>query len=204
MLTIFIFNITYGAAWSVLVLYSTERLGLGEVGFGLITTVIAVGGLLGTAAYGWLTARLSLGDVMRIGLVIETLTHLGLGLTTSPLVAMPIFFIFGAHAFVWGTTSSAIRQRAVPRAAGARRQRQQRGHLRRPGGRVGAGRPARPGAGRRGALLVRVRGLGAVPGAHLAGAAPHRARRVGARRATSRPAEAQGGGPSAHLGAGAC
>jgi predicted MFS family arabinose efflux permease len=27
---------------------------------------------------------------------------------------MPIFFVFGAHAFVWGTTSSAIRQRAVP------------------------------------------------------------------------------------------
>jgi MFS family permease len=113
-LTIFVFNITYGAAWSVLVLYSTERLGLGEVGFGLITTVIAVGGLLGTFAYGWLTARLSLGGLMRIGLVIETLTHLGLALTTSPLVAMPIFFVFGAHAFVWGTTSSAIRQRAVP------------------------------------------------------------------------------------------
>jgi predicted MFS family arabinose efflux permease len=113
-LTIFIFNITYGAAWSVLVLYSTERLGLGEVGFGLITTVIAVGGLLGTAAYGRLTMRLSLGDLMRIGLIIETLTHLGLALTTSPLVAMPIFLVFGAHAFVWGTTSSAIRQRAVP------------------------------------------------------------------------------------------
>jgi predicted MFS family arabinose efflux permease len=113
-LTIFTFNITFGAAWSVLVLYSTERLGLGEVGFGLITTVIALGGLLGTVAYGWLTARLTLGDMMRIGLVIETLTHLGLALTTSPLVAMPIFCVFGAHAFVWGTTSSAIRQRAVP------------------------------------------------------------------------------------------
>lgn len=113
-LTVFSFNITYGAAWSVLVLYSSERLGLGEVGFGLITTVIALGGLLGTVAYGWLTARVSLGGLMRIGLVIETLTHLGLALTTSPLVAMPIFFVFGAHAFVWGTTSSAIRQRAVP------------------------------------------------------------------------------------------
>jgi predicted MFS family arabinose efflux permease len=113
-LTIFTFNITYGAAWSVLVLYSSERLGLGEVGFGLITTVIALGGLLGTATYGRLTARLSLGDMMRLGLIIETLTHLGLALTTSPLVAMPIFFVFGAHAFVWGTTSSAIRQRAVP------------------------------------------------------------------------------------------
>jgi predicted MFS family arabinose efflux permease len=113
-LTIFIFNITYGAAWSVLVLYSSERLGLGEVGFGLITTVIALGGVLGTMSYGRITAHVSLADLMRIGLIIETLTHLGLALTTSPLVAMPIFFVFGAHAFVWGTTSSAIRQRAVP------------------------------------------------------------------------------------------
>ncbi len=40
-LTIFTFNITFGAAWSVLVLYATERLDLGEVGFGLVTTVSA-------------------------------------------------------------------------------------------------------------------------------------------------------------------
>ena len=115
-LTIFTFNITFGAAWSVLVLYSSERLGLGEVGFGLITTVMALGGVMGTVSYGRITARISLADLMRIGLVIETLTHLGLALATSPLVAMPIFFVFGAHAFVWGTTSSAIRQRAVPLA----------------------------------------------------------------------------------------
>lgn len=113
-LTIFTFNITFGAAWSVLVLYATERLDLGAVGFGLVTTVGAAGGLLGTLSYGWITRHVSLGDLMRIGLVIETLTHLGLALTTEPLVALPIFFVFGAHAFVWGTTSITVRQRAVP------------------------------------------------------------------------------------------
>ena len=113
-LTIFIFNITYGAAWSVLVLYASDRLGLDEVGYGLITTVIAVGGLAGTASYGWITRRVSLGDVMRVGLVVETLTHLALALTTTPAVAMAVFFVFGAHAFIWGTTSVTVRQRAVP------------------------------------------------------------------------------------------
>jgi predicted MFS family arabinose efflux permease len=29
-------------------------------------------------------------------------------------VASAIFFVFGAHAFVWGTTSITVRQRAVP------------------------------------------------------------------------------------------
>ena len=113
-LTITIFNVTFGAAWSVLVLYATERLGLGEVGFGLVTTVSAAGGVAGTAAYGWITRRVGLGDLMRIGLVVETLTHLALALTSSPWVALPVFFVFGAHAFVWGTTSITVRQRAVP------------------------------------------------------------------------------------------
>ena len=113
-LTILIFNITFGAAWSVLVLYATRRLGLAAIGFGLLTTVLAVGGLLGTTLYGWITRRVSLGNVMRVGLVIETLTHLALAVTTSPWVASLIFFVFGAHAFIWGTTSITIRQRAVP------------------------------------------------------------------------------------------
>ncbi len=113
-LTILIFNVTFGAAWSVLVLYATQRLGLGAVGFGLLTTVSAVGGLLGTALYGPLTRRVSLGNVMCAGLVIETLTHLALALTTSAWVAVPIFFVFGAHAFIWYTTSITVRQRAVP------------------------------------------------------------------------------------------
>jgi MFS family permease len=113
-LTILIFNVTFGAAWSVLVLYAGQRLGLGAVGYGLMTTISAAGGLVGTGLYGWLTRRVSLGNIMRAGLIIETLTHLALALATSPWVAGPVFFVFGAHAFVWGTTSITVRQRAVP------------------------------------------------------------------------------------------
>lgn len=113
-ITIVTFNITYGAAWSVLVLYAIERLHTGEVGFGLLTTALAVGGLLGTGIYGRLTSRVSLGNIMRAGLIIETLTHLALALTTIPTVALLIMFVFGAHAFVWNTTSTTVRQRAVP------------------------------------------------------------------------------------------
>ena len=115
-LTIVSFNVTYGAAWSVLVLYATERLDMGEIGFGLLTTATALGGVVGIGLYGWLTARVSLANVMRGGLVIETATHLALALTTAPWVALVVMFVFGAHAFVWGTTSVTVRQRAVPSA----------------------------------------------------------------------------------------
>ena len=113
-ITIVTFNVTYGAAWSVLGLYAIERLDTGEVGFGLLTTAIALGGVLGTMTYGWLTTRVSLGDLMRAGLIIETLTHLALALTSTAWVALVIMFVFGAHAFVWATTSTSVRQRAVP------------------------------------------------------------------------------------------
>jgi MFS family permease len=113
-LTILTFNVTFGAAWSVLVLYAGERLGMDEVGFGLLTSAVAVGGVIGIVSYGRLERRFSLGDIMRVGLLIETGTHLMLAVTTIPGIALATLVVFGAHAFVWGTTSTVVRQRAVP------------------------------------------------------------------------------------------
>ncbi|MCI0425542.1 MAG: MFS transporter [Actinobacteria bacterium] len=113
-LTVFFFNLTFGAAWSVLVLLAIERLGMGEVGYGLLLTSMAIGGLVGTTAYGWLERHFSLADLMRGGLLIETSTHLILATTTTPSVAAAILFFFGIHEVVWGTTSGSIRQRLVP------------------------------------------------------------------------------------------
>lgn len=113
-LTIVLFNVTFGAAWSVLVLYAGERLGMNEVGFGLLTTAAAAGGVIGIVSYGRLERRFSLANIMRVGLLIETGTHLVLALTTSAAVALATMVVFGAHEFVWGTTSTVVRQRAVP------------------------------------------------------------------------------------------
>ena len=114
--TIILFNVTFGAAWSVLVLYASERLGMNAVGFGLLTTAMAIGGIVGTTLYGRLERRFSLADIMRVGLLIETFTHLIFAVTTSAAVVLVTTVVFGAHAFVWGTTSTVVRQRAVPDA----------------------------------------------------------------------------------------
>ena len=60
---------------------------MGPVGFGALTTAVAVGGLASTAAYDWLERRFSLAALMRVCLLTETLVHLGLALTTMPAVA---------------------------------------------------------------------------------------------------------------------
>jgi predicted MFS family arabinose efflux permease len=75
---------------------------------------VAVGGVAGTLSYGRLERRFSLANIMRVGLLIETFTHLALALTTSAAIALAVMVVFGAHAFVWGTTSTVVRQRAVP------------------------------------------------------------------------------------------
>ncbi len=113
-LVILVFNITWGAAWSVLVLYSLERLHLGQLGFGLLTTAAAIGGLIGTSSYGWIERHVRLATVMRVCLLLEVLTHLALANTTTGWIAILIVLMFGAYAFVWGTVSLAVRQRAVP------------------------------------------------------------------------------------------
>lgn len=110
------FNITWGAAWAVLVLYAIDHLGMGEVGFGLLTSAAAVGGIVSTALYGRIERRFDLATVMRTCLTLEVLTHLSFAVAPNGAWAMVTMLVFGAYAFVWGAVSTAVRQRATPRA----------------------------------------------------------------------------------------
>jgi predicted MFS family arabinose efflux permease len=87
---------------------------MGEVGFGLLTTASALGGIIGTFLYGRLERRFDLATLMKTCLLLEVLMHLALALTTVPWVALLIMFGFGAYAFVWLNVSQVVRQRAVP------------------------------------------------------------------------------------------
>lgn len=113
-LIILTFNVTWAAPWGVLVLYATDHLGMGPVGYGALTTASAVGGLLATFSFGWLERRVSFATLMRICLSAEVVMHVAFALTTSGAIAFVIMIAFGAYAFVWGTISTTVRQRLVP------------------------------------------------------------------------------------------
>ena len=83
---------------------------------GLLTTVGAVGGTVGTAAYDWLERHAGLASIMRVGLLVETFTSSGSPSRPRP-VAMTILFFFGAHAFIWSTTSRTVRMRSRCRSS---------------------------------------------------------------------------------------
>lgn len=108
------FNVTWAAPWGVLVLYATDYLQMGPVGYGALTTASAIGGLVATLLFGRLERRFSFAALMRVCLTAEVLMHLAFALTTSGAVAFVIMIAFGAYAFVWATISTTVRQRLVP------------------------------------------------------------------------------------------
>lgn len=113
-LMITIFNVTYGAVVGLYVLYAQDQLGLGNLGFGIFMSMVAIGAVLGSALYSRLEKRFCYATLLRAGLIIETLSHAALALNQSAVLAALIMFLFGVHAAVWGTTSTTVRQLATP------------------------------------------------------------------------------------------
>jgi MFS family permease len=107
-------NLTLTATESILVLFAQERLGLGPVGYGTLLSSIAVGGVAASLVADRVVARLGAATTMRVGLLIETSTHLVLALARSPLLVAGILALFGFHAVTWSVTSVSLRQELVP------------------------------------------------------------------------------------------
>ena len=107
-------NVTLTAATAVLVLLARERLGLGGVGYGLLFTCIAAGGILGAVIgdrlIGWVTATWTI----RIGLLVEAGTHLVLATSRDAYLVGFILFAFGVHSSLWTIVGSSLRQRLTP------------------------------------------------------------------------------------------
>jgi len=113
-LALCLMNVTLIAGFSVMVLYAREHLGLSEFGYGLLMGSGAVGGLLGAVLAPRLQARFSSSVLLRVGLVLETLTHVGLALAGSAWVAGLVLAAFGVHGAVWVSVDRTLVQRAVP------------------------------------------------------------------------------------------
>ncbi|MEO3747671.1 MFS transporter [Plantactinospora sp. B5E13] len=107
-------NLVFCAAFAVFVLYCRDRLGLSEVGFGVLLTASAAGGLLGAGLAPRLRRRYGTPALLRAGLIIETGTHLVLAATREPWLAAAVLALFGVHTMVWGALVMGLRARLVP------------------------------------------------------------------------------------------
>ncbi|NYF58680.1 MFS transporter [Micromonospora purpureochromogenes] len=109
-----VMNVAFCAAFAAFVLYARQRLGLGDVGYGVLLTASAVGGLAGTALAGRLKTRFGAPALLRVGLLVEVGLQLVLATTRQPWIAGAALAVWGGHAMVWGVLVVSLRQRLVP------------------------------------------------------------------------------------------
>jgi hypothetical protein len=84
------------------------------VGYGLLLSSMAVGGISASVVAERIIGWLSPATTMRLGLVIESSTHLVLALARSPFLVGAIFTLFGFHAMTWSVISVSLRQELIP------------------------------------------------------------------------------------------
>ena len=97
-----------------MVLFARERLGLGPVGFGILLSSLAVGGLVGSLVAERVVGRLGAGTTMRAGLVIEASTMSVIALSHDAYLIGAMLALFGFHAIVWNVLTISLRQELVP------------------------------------------------------------------------------------------
>lgn len=113
-LLIGLLNVTLTAALAVLVLLARERLHLGSVGYGVLFTCLAVGGLLGAVIGDRLIQKVTATWTVRVGLLIEAGTHLALATATRGWIVGVALFAFGIHGSLWTIVGGSLRQRLTP------------------------------------------------------------------------------------------
>jgi MFS family permease len=109
-----VFNGAGAAALAVLVLYAKTTLGLGPIGYGLLISTYAVGGVLGASAAS--LARRSLGPYPAIvaAVLMSFAGLLVMGLTVRPVVAALGVIAVGTGSTLWNVLTVSLRQRLVP------------------------------------------------------------------------------------------
>lgn len=107
-------NFLHMGAFTMLVLYSQDVLGLGAAGHGLLLTVGAAGGVIGGLIAPWVAARLGMKASLLLALV-------GFGANYAMLAALPNIVLAGVAMFVgavgsmlWNVVTVSYRQRIIP------------------------------------------------------------------------------------------
>ena len=109
-------NLTSAAYVSVFVLFAVSPgpMGLDEVGYGLLITAMAVGGLIGSVVEERVEARIGRGNVLVMTVVIAGTVTLIPVITAQPLPIAGAMVAMGAGFMMWNIISVSLRQRITP------------------------------------------------------------------------------------------
>jgi MFS family permease len=108
------FSLVYMAGTAILVLFAQEQLGLGNVGFGLLFSALAAGGLPGNLLAPAVGRRLRSGTILIGGTFVSAAAWLALGLAPTAWVAAAALALVGLVGSIWDVAQLSLRQVLIP------------------------------------------------------------------------------------------
>lgn len=107
-------SVGYMLTFSILVIFAQDRLGVSPAGYGVILSVSALGGLIGSFTIARVRLRIGYRWTIVASLTLGAAALLGLATTTNTVVASACLVVYIFHAVVWGICSVSLRQGLVP------------------------------------------------------------------------------------------
>lgn len=107
-------NFAGAAAYGLLVLFAQDRLGLGDLGYGLLLTAEAVGALLGSLVAGRVSRRFSVTRSMVAAMLVQAGAVAAFGTTRSVPVAAVAAAVGAGAVGVWNVLGQSLRQELTP------------------------------------------------------------------------------------------
>jgi predicted MFS family arabinose efflux permease len=107
-------SVGYMIPFSYLVLYTNRVLGLNAVGYGLLLSASALGGLLGSWVAGRIRSRIGYGWSIVAALTLGAAAFAVISATTNIVVVAVALAVYICHAVAWNVLASSVRQKIVP------------------------------------------------------------------------------------------
>ncbi len=100
--------------FSILVLYAQEILGLGGIGYGVLMSAFAAGGVAGGFLAERVSGFLGIGRTISVIFLLEAAAFATLALTTNPFLAGVMIALDALAGTVWNVVTISLRQELIP------------------------------------------------------------------------------------------
>jgi len=107
-------NLCSSMVFATFVLFAQDILKLGDVGFGLLLTAGAVGGLAGSLVGDHVVKRFGPGTSIMLSIATGALCYAAVALTKSAFVVGAAFVVSSAASLIWNVVTVSFRQSIIP------------------------------------------------------------------------------------------
>jgi MFS family permease len=108
------FNFVSAAIMGVFVLYAQDVLGLSDAAYGLLISMGAIGGIVGSLMTKKLSARFGPGSILFADAFLSGIAFLGMALTTNPFVVGIMFILISMTNMFGNVIIISLRQAIIP------------------------------------------------------------------------------------------